>query len=212
MAEEKLVALFEKLEARLEASLAKTVEAAVEKRIGAMEHFDSKESLKGGDDDGAEPVVIELDAEVKDKRSANEIAVLEKIVGLATLEDSTDARELKKKLMDVQLEARKRIFLLELVDRVGWGVALAYQELYPKDLAMAPSRLKEAADYYEVMASFKAKKAAKKIAIPRRPGTAEKPQVAAEKRKPDFKFGACFKCGGNGHWAKECPGAQKKSQ
>ena len=56
--------------------------------------------------------------------------------------DSGD--DLKRKLINIQLEARKRIFLLEMANKVGWGVALAYQQLFPRELSLVPSKLKEA--------------------------------------------------------------------
>ena len=208
----------EAMESRLEKSLSKAMNVRFEqeREERAERTFeDTKEPLRGSED--GEKVAVELDDDVKDKRSANEIAVLTRILDLATLDSGVDA---KKRMIEIQLEARKRIFLLELVEKVGWGVALAYQELNPKETTLVPTKLKEAADYHEVMSSFKARTAAKKYgAGTRRPiyekqayerKSSQETSAPEKKKREDYKFGACFKCGGSGHWAKECASTQKK--
>ena len=168
----------------------------------------------------SEEVGIVLDEEISSKRTANEIAVLVSIVKLTNLEDVGDV---KRRMMEIQLVANKRIFLLELVNKVGWGVALAYQQLYPRELTLVASKLKAAVEYSETLARIDAKK--KRIVRSEEKSsfqgkssyggkssggssgqgaTTEKP---SEKSGfvPYGKFETCFRCGGKGHWARDCP-------
>jgi hypothetical protein len=40
---------------------------------------------------------------------------------------------------------------LELSDYIGWGVALAYCEMYPELVRIEPKLLKRAVDYFEII-------------------------------------------------------------
>ena len=155
-------------------------------------------------------------SDISNKRTANEIAVLDKILKLATMEDGGD--DLKLKMVKIQLEAQKRIFLLEMASKVGWGVALAYQQLFPKDLCLVPTKLKEAIDYSETIARVEMKKKRifnrEKENLPAT--TTSFATAASNKGKGKFvpygKYETCFRCGGKGHWVKDCPNGKPSSR
>ena len=154
-------------------------------------------------------------SDISNKRTANEIAVLDKILKLATMEDGGD--DLKLKMVKIQLEAQKRIFLLEMASKVGWGVALAYQQLFPKDLCLVPTKLKEAIDYSETIARVEMrKKRIFKENLPAATTTTTTFSVGNNKGKGKFvpygKYETCFRCGGKGHWVKDCPNGNYQFQ
>jgi hypothetical protein len=221
-----LVELERRMDAKFERFFSRMEDAATKKRDDdryrpSMEKKEEKavdnRSMRR-DPDGDEAGIV-LDEEISSKRTANEIAVLVSIVKLTDLEDVGD---IKKRMVEVQLVANKRIFLLELVNKVGWGVALAYQQLYPRELTLVPSKLKAAVEYSETLARVDAKKKRIVRTEERSSGNssgkgsfggksvggsgapAEKP---SEKSGfvPYGKFETCFRCGGKGHWARDCP-------
>ena len=196
--------IFKQIELSVDTVVSKKLE--IEKKAS---HLDKVEKLKV---EPEEKNFIKLDEEIKNKRFKNEAAVLEKIVELATIEGGED---LKKKMIEIQLIAKKRIFLLEMVERIGWPVAIAYQELYPRDIMMEPAKLNSAIEYAEALERTSRKK--KKVSGKGKPGYPPKreftpPKDGGGERKKggsNGQYGACFKCGGDGHWAKDCPTRNK---
>ena len=96
-----------------------------------------------------------------------------------------------------------------MASKVGWGVALAYQQLFPKDLCLVPTKLKEAIDYSETIARVEMRK--QRILKEKLPAatTTTTFSVGNNKGKGKFvpygKYETCFRCGGKGYWVKDCP-------
>lgn len=187
--------ILERMEAMMDKKIGNAINIAVNttmEKLGRSGILDSKELLKDKEEDET-PVTLELEEEISNKRSANEAVVLKKILALAENEDM----DVKRKLVEIQLEVKRRLFLLELVEKVGWGVALAYQELNPRDYVLDPKKLHGAAEYYDVISNVKRKN------FKKGPPSRTAPQ-SPQRRESPKKFGSCFRCGGEGHWAKDC--------
>lgn len=143
----------------------------------------------------AEDVHILLDEEVKNRRSANELAVLQRLLALTIGDPEVD---LKKRMSDLASIIRARMFLLELSEKVGWGVALAYIELFPGDFSLIPKNLHQAMEYNETLMRIREKRPKKKT------GSSGLIGKAITKGGTPI-YGACFACGAPDHWAKDCP-------
>jgi hypothetical protein len=161
----------------------------------AAPNMDAKEK-----EEVAEDVHILLDEEIRNKRSANELAVLQKLLAHTVVDQDTD---LKKRLVEISAIVKARMFLLELSEKVGWGVALAYVELFSGDLSLNPKNLHQAVEYSDTLARIRERK----------PTTKKKSgmvgRVVAKDGSP--VYGACFACGDPSHWAKDCPIRKSKS-
>lgn len=188
--------LEEKMEEKIFVAVSKAMENLLPKITRSKEDKEEEEDeVPVSANNNEEPVVIELDEEIKNKRSANEVTVLRRVLRIL----EADEVDSKKRIIDAQLELKRRIFLLELVEKVGWGIALAYLELYPKDIFLDPSRLKAAAEYKKVLEQKPRK------AIPRTTSVPAKPSPKKDTRNVSQYGNSCFRCGGEGHWAKDCP-------
>ncbi|MHB1799999.1 MAG: C2HC-type zinc finger protein [Vulcanimicrobiaceae bacterium] len=189
-------------------NLEERIEAILEKKIGQFLSKREKEPLDDEEEEEStwdslpkSPIRVE-DETIKNKRSANEASVLLKILDVASFESGDDW---KKKLVDIQLLARKRLFILELSEKVGWGVAAAYAELFPSDAKLVPSRLLKASEYFEMLGKVNSK--VQKRGSGGNVGSAGKGRGRSDtiRNKSPGSYGECFRCGKKGHWARECP-------
>lgn len=145
---------------------------------------------------------------IKDKRSWNEWKVLTEVLGLLKKGDDKAV----EKAADI---LAKRRFLLELADKVGnWGVALAYQELFPDMLKIDPGKLGEAAQFYETLKRYKWSSKTRGTGKYSRsfggaPSNGSSGLERAWSPAGYGKVGSCFRCGGSGHWARDCPTKKK---
>jgi hypothetical protein len=116
-----LVELERRMDAKFEKFFSRMGDAVAKKRDDSRYRLSMEEEeedvveVRRGRREPEEAGIV-LDEEISSKRTANEIAVLVSIVKLTSLED---VRNVKKRMMEIQLVANKRIFLLELVNKVG---------------------------------------------------------------------------------------------
>lgn len=182
--------LEEKLLKKMEASLASLNKPLKEEEFSSDEEMDFTPSQKNAS---------KVEVDLKNKRSRNELEVLSQVLALAKEGGRSNV------LAEIQLVVERRIFLLELADKWGWGLASAYAELYPSDVSGSPSKLAKAAEFHQFwLAHYKKAKRYEK-----EKGSAGK-KVGSTKKKSDKGPGNCFRCGGGDHWAKDCPVVKKK--
>lgn|SRR5690554_213788 len=137
--------------------------------------------------------------EVKNKRSANEVTVLNEI--LLHVEQIEEEENYNESLQRIKSIINKRVFLLSLAEKINWGNALAYVDLFPDSLQVDHSKVKEAMEYCRMMSNLQ-RKSPSYSNLANDYGSNPSNEKGNEGKST--RTGACFRCGKAGHWAAEC--------
>jgi hypothetical protein len=175
-------------------------EKSVDQGSNERRRFEKEEEDEESGRRRDKPIVVE--EAVSNKRSENEMKVLYEIIELATIDQGMD---LKKRLVDIALVARKRIFLLEMAEKFSWSLALTYCDMFKDDTRVDASHLDTAVRVNEIMIRTKSKGSIAKKKVEKK-----EERSSTFKRERDVSKDSCFACGGTGHWASQCPNRNGK--
>src|SRR5262249_51157120 len=127
----------------------------------------------------------------------------------------------------IKFIAKQRLFMLELADKFGWNIAIAYCELFSHTIKMVPSYLKQALEYSDMMQAIKLQQQKKKSNQYAAAGNFMQQQQQQRRSNPKTqlqqqqqtptkttppwvattssqRYANCYRCGGTGHWTASC--------